>query len=99
MQNLTEEVIRRRLAEYLAGKSTLRKFHQWFVPATWDVDDNAPMSIRKLVSGVKLLLAEYSSGHHSKKELRDALLPFVQIVQFVPEGRPADCLPFVPQSD
>jgi hypothetical protein len=66
--NLTEELVRRRLANYLAGKTTLRAFRRWFYPATWDIDGWAPASLKELVYEVKLLLAEYSNGDWTEDE-------------------------------
>jgi hypothetical protein len=73
MQHLDEAKVREKLARYLSKKLSLRKFRAWFVPAAWGVDDSAPQSLRSLVYGIKLRLAEHSSGHWTESDLRDKL--------------------------
>jgi hypothetical protein len=76
MHHLTESDIHQKLIRYLTGKMSLRAFHEWLVPATWDVEEWGSDSLQEMVSGIKHRLAEYSSGHWTKKELRNHLLPF-----------------------
>jgi hypothetical protein len=75
--SLDETLIRRRLARFLSGKSSLRSFYRWFTSATWEIEKQAPLHVQKLVFAIKLRLAEYSSGQWSKQELRKKLEPFV----------------------
>ncbi len=67
--NLSERLVRNKLAKYLSGEISLQGFNRWFVPATWDVDDASSKSLRDLIGKIKLRLAEYSSGHWEKDEL------------------------------
>src|SRR5262245_44748917 len=74
MQNYSEETtIRARLARYLTRRDSLLTFQQWFFPATWDIDEQAPEGLRTLVSGIALLLAEYTGGYWTESELRREL--------------------------
>src|SRR5260370_36704832 len=72
--NLNEKLVRTKLVKYLTGTKSLRAFRRWFVPATWDIGEGAPVGMRKLVYEIKLRLAEYSNGHWSESELRAKLL-------------------------
>ncbi len=77
---LSEDLVRRKLRSYLDGKVTLRKFRQWFVPATWDLkDDDAPIRVRDLVDDAKLLMAEYTGGHRTEGDLRARLSELVGV--------------------
>ncbi len=71
--NLNERLIRSKLANYLARKTSLQAFHRWFVLATWDIEEWAPAQLQELVYEIKLRLAEYSNGHWSEAEFRREL--------------------------
>ena len=70
---LNADVIRKRLSDYLTGKKSLKAFHTWFVPATWDAAESASDEMRELIYEIALLLAEYTSGHRTETSLRDKL--------------------------
>jgi hypothetical protein len=67
------EHVRKMLVRYLTKRMSLRAFCQWFVPATWDIDNWASPRLRELVYGIKLRIGEYTSGYWSEEELRDKL--------------------------
>ncbi len=46
--------IRQQLADYLAGKSSLRQLEDWFFAETWDIDDTDNRPLADLVYGMKL---------------------------------------------
>ena len=71
--NLSERMIRNKLAKYLSGTMSLRAFNQWFVPATWEVDIGSSSRLRELVGAIKLRLAEFSNGHWTKASLNRQL--------------------------
>ena len=75
-----KRAVRSRLAGYLARTTTLRVFLRWFMPATWNVNDDAPAELRKLVYEIKMLVDDYGSGCFSEDQLRAELLPFVEPV-------------------
>jgi hypothetical protein len=79
-RNLTEELIRRKLASYWTGETTLRAFNRWFAPATSNVNQRAPARLKELVYGIKLRLAEYSNAHWTEADLRMKLLPLITSV-------------------
>jgi hypothetical protein len=68
--------IREQLADYLAGKISLREFEDWVFSETWDIDeidntdDRTPVD---LVYGIKLRLAEFSHGDWTEAELHSML--------------------------
>jgi hypothetical protein len=71
--------IREQLADYLAGKNSLREFEDWFFSETWDIDeidntDNQTLvDLANLVYAIKLRLAEFSHGDWTEAELHSML--------------------------
>ncbi len=70
--------IRDKLAEYLNSEVSLRQFQEWFVPATWDIQDSQPAHVLDLAYSIQLKLAEYASDHLTENDLRQALSPYIQ---------------------
>jgi hypothetical protein len=76
--------IREQLADYMAGKLSLREFEDWFFPETWDIDeientdDQTSTNLANLVYGIKLRLAEFSHGDWTEVELRSMLLSILE---------------------
>ncbi len=66
--------IRDRLADYLAGTSTLAGFKSWFFPATWDKDTD-------LSIGIKFAFAENPSGQPPTARTRRELLRLMNNVR------------------
>lgn len=71
MQTPLQQAIREQLRVYLAREQSLREFHEWFVPATLDVDDSGDPAAIDLTYDIILWLAEYSYGHRSEDNLRE----------------------------
>lgn len=71
-QNLSAQ-IRKRLRSLVAGKTSLRSFQGWFVPVTWDIETAGDAVAKKLTYKIELLLAEYTSGHRTRSDLKDSL--------------------------
>jgi hypothetical protein len=69
----SEFELRQELGRYLKGQCTLKEFEDWFVPRSWDFNQNSNPSLQKLVAQVELSLAEFSNGDWSEKELRQQL--------------------------
>ena len=57
------------LSRYLAGQSSIAEFHNWLIPAAWDIDGE-PESVKRVVYRAQLLLAEFSNGDRPEEELR-----------------------------
>lgn len=76
--------IREQLADYMAGKLSLREFEDWFFPETWDIDEienadnQTSTNLANLVYGIKLRLAEFSHGDWTEVELRSMLLSILE---------------------
>lgn len=67
-----EHHIREALATYVSGEIPLAEFQEWFVPRAWEaLAEGGPAS--DLASDVELLLAEFTGGHGSEYDLREAL--------------------------
>jgi hypothetical protein len=65
--------IRERLARYLAGEVSLEAFATWFLPATWNVENEGADATRRLTFGILHLLVEHSNGDLSESDLRRKL--------------------------
>ena len=78
MQRSLDRAIREQLTNYLAGKISLPEFEEWFVPATWAVEQSGNPTAEELTSQILLDLAEFSNGDWTEEELRDLFRPLVQ---------------------
>ena len=58
----SEIELRKELARYLEGQCTLKEFEDWFVPRSWNFNQNSNPSLRNLVAQIELSLAEFSNG-------------------------------------
>jgi hypothetical protein len=72
VENL-ETTIRRHLVRYLAGQMSLDDFTDWFVGATWNIQNRGDVGTKQLVYSIELALAEASSGLLTVDELRTEL--------------------------
>lgn len=70
--------IRQQLADYLAGKISLRQFEDWFFAETWDSDEAENQILANFVYSIKLRLAEFSHGDWTEAELRSMLLSILE---------------------
>ena len=97
-RDLDEDLVRRKLAAYVAVSVSLPAFHTWLVLATADLEEWAPDELKALVNRIKLRLAEYSNGHWTKAELKDQLAPLVNIwsTSFLPGEHPLSVLKQLP---
>ena len=84
MQSSLDHDIRERLAQYLRGETRLRDFDAWFVPATWEVDQERDPVAYDLTNEIYLRLAEYSNGHWTEAELKDRLRRLVESYAVAP---------------
>ena len=73
MEFRSDVEIRQQLANYLNGEITLDEFQHWFVPRSWNFDQDSSGSLRNLVSAIELALAEFSNRDWTKDELRSQL--------------------------
>ena len=78
MESSLDHDIRERLAQYLRGETRLSDFDAWFVPATWEVDQERDPVAYDLTNEIYLRLAEYSNSHWTEAELKDRLREFVE---------------------
>ncbi len=70
--------IRRALTDYLDGRTSLREFDHWFVPATSDLEQAVDPAAYDLAGEIDLRLAEYNRGHWTENELRTVLRPLIE---------------------
>jgi len=73
----TEEVVRRKLSQYLAAKISLRQLNAWLMESTQAFDRSPDQGLHELVYAIKLRLAEYTSCHWTEAVLRTKLTPLV----------------------
>ena len=73
--NFTSEVdVRQKLElQYHKGDISLSEFEDWFVPKSWNFDENASLTLQSLVADIELLLAEYSNGDWTEPQLKEKL--------------------------
>lgn len=69
MESSLRDEINNRLSTYLAGQVSLSDFHNWFIPATWNIDSESDR-VKRIAHRLQLLLAEFSNGDWSEEELR-----------------------------
>lgn len=77
MQFSSDLEIREQLARYLAREISLQDFEDWFAPRAWNIHEATSPALQELVSEIELLLAEFSNGDWTEKELRRMLSPLV----------------------
>ena len=74
--------IREAITQYIAGRASLREFQEWFAPRTWDIDSLVQDGeVRKLINEIELLLAEFSNGHWTERELKNKLQEHSRVEQ------------------
>jgi hypothetical protein len=73
MNSSLAEQITQRLSMYLAGQSTLSDFHNWLIPAVWDIDHESS-TVKRLAYRSQLLLAEFDNGDRTEEDLKDSFL-------------------------
>ena len=74
--------LRSKIAAYVTGRTSLRSFRSWFLPASWDVAKWAPANLQELVYRIDGYLVEHENGHRSEAELRDALSSILRSYEF-----------------
>lgn len=65
-----------RVVNFLLRQSSVSEFHEWFIPATWDIDDESE-EVKRFAHRVQLVLAELSNGDRTEDEAREAILDFL----------------------
>jgi len=78
MENRLDLEIREKLAEHLANQISLDQFVQWFVPATWEIEESGNILASELAHEIQLRLAEFSENHWTEEELRRLLSPLIE---------------------
>ena len=71
------DLLRKQLARYLNGKSSLQQFRKWFDVETWGLAADSDSPVRQLAGEIELRLAEFTSGHLSENDLRAGLQAFL----------------------
>lgn len=69
----SEFELRQELGRYLKNQCTLKDFEDWFIPRSWNFNQNSNPSLQKLVAQIELSLAEFSNGDWTEKDLRQQL--------------------------
>jgi hypothetical protein len=65
--------IRARIAACVLREASLDDFEDWFVAATWNVQQTGSRELQNLVYTVEAKLAEHSGGHIDEPTLRKSL--------------------------
>lgn len=75
MQRPLNVQIREHIADYVAGRASLRQFLEWFMDAAEDAYAANDPDLVDLVDTIKLYWAEFTNGDRSEDDLRSALRP------------------------
>jgi len=70
--------IREKLADYLVGKISLEEFEDWFVSASWNIDQSKNQVAINMVYEIELWLSEYYNHFRSEDALKALLRPLVE---------------------
>jgi hypothetical protein len=71
MHEPLDQQIKTQARRYLRGEISLRDFHRWFMPASWNVRRHGSPDAERLVGEIGLSLAEFSAGHATEEEIRE----------------------------
>jgi len=74
MEHSLERAVRSQLVSYLAGDVSLDDFKAWLVSVTWSLDVGQQPKPSRLVSQIKLVLAEHSGGFRTDEEMQHELI-------------------------
>ena len=69
--------LRHKLLQFLKNEFSLKEFEEWFVPRSWQFNENATPALKSLVGDIELLLAEYSNKDWTQEELRAKIAPLI----------------------
>jgi hypothetical protein len=75
---VSEHHIREALARYVSGEVSLVEFQDWFIPRAWEVLAEGS-SATDVTSELELLLAEFTNGQWTERDLREALKPHATV--------------------
>jgi hypothetical protein len=73
-----DDDIRNKLANYLVGEISLEEFEDWFVSASWNVNQSKNKDAINIVYEIELWLSEYYDNFRSEDELKFLLRPLVE---------------------
>ena len=65
-----------KVVNFLLRQINVSEFHDWFIPATWDIDDESE-EVKRFAHRVQLVLAEFSNGDRTEDEAREAIQDFL----------------------
>ena len=75
---VSEHHMREALARYVSGEVSLVEFQEWFIPRAWDIlAEGGPAA--DVTSDLELLLAEFTNGQWTERDLREALKPHATV--------------------
>jgi len=72
------EQVSAKVVSFLLHQIGVSEFHDWFIPATWDIDSESER-FKRFVYRVQLVLAEFSNGHRNEEEVREEILTFLNL--------------------
>ena len=82
--------VRRQVASYLAGETSLRDLHSWLASPIWS--DDVSKEVRSFANQIALRIDEFSSGVCNEEQLKGILLPLIAYYTAVMEiGSPMTC--------
>lgn len=70
---LSELQLREQLVNFLANKSSLDEFEDWFVQNSWNMHKDSDLAAQRLAYAVELRLAEHLPADDFRRELAELL--------------------------
>ncbi len=72
------EQVSAKVVSFLLHQIGVSEFHDWFIPATWDID-REPEQFKRFAYRVQLILAEFSNGDRNEQEVREEILSLLNL--------------------
>jgi hypothetical protein len=69
---MTDEILRR-IQSYISGDISRREFEEWFLPATWNLDEAQDAGGHALAAQIYLAIAEFDNGNLDEAEFIERL--------------------------
>ena len=76
---LSELQLREQLVNFLANKSSLDEFEDWFVQNSWNMHKDSDLAAQRLAYAVELRLAEHDAEHLPADDFRRELAELLRL--------------------
>jgi hypothetical protein len=80
--------LREQIGRYLAVELTIRDFHRWVLPASWNLHQADDSMTKEQAGEIGLCLAEMEAGHRTEDDFRRLLRGIREMSGVGPESSP-----------